>query len=114
MHNVDFIQKVSSKMKGQEKRNLEFRKKKRKKEGEVKLRILFSSVIKLINIMSSKHTKDEKILELFNTYAVVRTEYNPFSIMKHCNLGSRFFLVGGNKKGRAKEAKPTTCPIQAL
>lgn len=109
MHNVDFIQKVSSKMKGQEKRNLEFRKKKRKKEGEV-----ISSVIKLINIMSSKHTKDEKILELFNTYAVVRTEYNPFSIMKHCNLVSRFFLVGGNKKGRAKEAKPTTCPIQAL
>lgn len=82
--------------------------------GEVKLRISFSSVIKLINIMSSNHTKDTKILELFNTYAVVHTKYNPLSIMKHCNLGSCFFLVGGNKKGRAKEAKPTTCPIQAL
>ena len=40
----------------------------------MKLRISFSSVIKLINITSSKHTKDKKILELFNTYAVVRTE----------------------------------------
>ena len=33
MHNVDFIQKVSSKMRGQEKKNLELRKKKKKKRG---------------------------------------------------------------------------------